>query len=223
MSFSRFDHHCMARALQLAKRGLFSTHPNPNVGCVIADRERISGEGWHEIAGGPHAEIAALRQAGATANGSTAYVTLEPCSHHGRTPPCVEALLKAGISRVVMASADPNPQVNGQGRERLKMAGVAVETGLMAAEAETLNTGYYKRMREGRPWVRVKAAISLDGRTALRNGDSKWISSAASRQDVQLWRARSSAILTGIGPQQTTTADYCGQPLADSRAQQNSV
>jgi len=199
MSFSRFDHHCMARALQLAKRGLFSTHPNPNVGCVIADRERISGEGWHEIAGGPHAEIAALRQAGATANGSTAYVTLEPCSHHGRTPPCVEVLLKAGISRVVMASADPNPQVNGQGRERLKMAGVAVETGLMAAEAETLNTGYYKRMREGRPWVRVKAAISLDGRTALRNGDSKWISSAASRQDVQLWRARSSAILTGIG------------------------
>ena len=199
MSFSRFDHHCMARALRLAKRGLFSTHPNPNVGCVIADRERISGEGWHEMAGGPHAEIVALRAAGATAKGATAYVTLEPCSHHGRTPPCVEALLEAGVSRVVVASTDPNPQVNGQGLERLRTAGVAVEVGLMAAEAEALNAGFYKRMREGRPWVRVKAAISLDGRTALRDGESKWISSTAARQDVQSWRARSSAILTGIG------------------------
>jgi len=199
MNFSRFDHQCMARALRLARKGLYSTHPNPRVGCVIVQAEGVIGQGWHELAGGPHAEIMALRDAGMAAKGSTVYVTLEPCSHHGRTPPCVVALLGAGVSRVVIASADPNPQVNGQGLDWLKADGVKVEIGLMAAEAEQLNTGFYTRMRKGRPWIRVKAAISLDGRTGLRNGDSKWISSEASRRDVQSWRARSSAILTGIG------------------------
>ena len=199
MSFSLFDHHCMARALRLASRGLFTSHPNPKVGCVIAGQEQILGEGWHEYTGGPHAEIVALKEAGSSASGSTVYVTLEPCSHHGRTPPCTEALIEAGVWRVVIASGDPNPRVDGEGLERLRQAGIVVETGLMSAEAESLNTGFYKRMREGLPWVRVKAAISLDGRTALHNGDSKWISSEASRQDVQSWRARSSAILTGNG------------------------
>ena len=199
MSFSPFDHQCMATALKLAARGLYSPHPNPRVGCVISQGQNILGRGWHEIAGGPHAEIAALRDAGEDLKGSTAYITLEPCSHHGRTPPCTGALLSAGVSRVVVASADPNPQVNGQGLVELRNAGLAVETGLMAVEAEALNHGFFKRMRKGRPLVRVKTAISLDGRTALRNGDSKWISSEVSRRDVQKWRARSSAILTGIG------------------------
>jgi diaminohydroxyphosphoribosylaminopyrimidine deaminase/5-amino-6-(5-phosphoribosylamino)uracil reductase len=166
---------------------------------VIARQERILGEGWHEFTGGPHAEIVALKEAGSSASGGTVYVTLEPCSHHGRTPPCAEALIEAGISRVVIASGDPNPRVDGEGLEQLRQAGILVETGLMSAEAESLNAGFFKRMREGLPWVRVKAAISVDGRTALHNGDSKWISSEASRQDVQSWRARSSAILTGIG------------------------
>jgi diaminohydroxyphosphoribosylaminopyrimidine deaminase/5-amino-6-(5-phosphoribosylamino)uracil reductase len=199
MNFSRFDHHCMAGALRLARKGLYSCHPNPMVGCVITQDERVIGQGWHELAGGPHAEIVALRDAGETVQGSTVYVTLEPCSHHGRTPPCAVALLEAGVSRVVIASSDPNPQVNGQGLDQLTAAGVKVETGLMATEAETLNAGFFTRMRKGRPWIRVKAAISLDGRTALRNGDSQWISGEASRRDVQSWRARSSAILTGIG------------------------
>ena len=199
MNFSRFDHHCMARALRLARKGLYSTHPNPMVGCVITQDERVIGQGWHELAGGPHAEIMALRDAGEMVQGSAVYVTLEPCSHHGRTPPCAAALLEAGVSRVVIASSDPNPQVDGEGLDQLMAAGVKVETGLMATEAETLNAGFFTRMRKGRPWIRVKAAISLDGRTALRNGDSKWISGEASRRDVQSWRARSSAILTGIG------------------------
>jgi len=227
VSFSRFDHECMATALRLAAKGLYSTHPNPRVGCVIADRERILGRGWHEFAGGAHAEISALRDAGDTAKGNTAYITLEPCSHHGRTPPCTEALLSAGIARVVVASTDPNPAVNGQGLERLREAGVAAEAGLMASAAETLNPGFFMRMRQGRPWVRVKSAISLDGRTALDNGDSKWISSELSRRDVQKWRARSSAVLTGIGtvladnPAMNARLDGLGrQPLrviADSR------
>ncbi len=189
----------MATALKLAARGFFSPHPNPRVGCVIADGQNTLGRGWHECAGGPHAEIAALRDAGEGVKGATAYITLEPCSHHGRTPPCTEALLSAGVSRIVVASADPNPQVNGQGLKELRNAGLAVETGLMAGEAEALNPGFFMRMRKGRPWVRVKTAISLDGRTALGNGDSKWISSEESRRDVQIWRARSAAILTGIG------------------------
>lgn len=199
MTFSEFDRECMAAALQLAARGLYTTDPNPRVGCVIADGGRIVGRGWHEYAGGAHAEIAALRDADRPVRGMTAYVTLEPCSHHGRTPPCVDALLEAGLARVVVASADPNPQVNGGGLARLRAGNVDVEIGLMADEAEALNCGFYSRMRQGRPWVRVKSAISLDGRTALPSGESKWISNADSRTDVQCWRARSSAILTGIG------------------------
>lgn len=227
MTFSGFDHECMARALQLARRGLFTTDPNPRVGCVIADGESIIGEGWHEQAGGPHAEIMALRDAGASARGKTAYVTLEPCSHDGRTPPCANALLEAGIGRVVIAATDPNPEVDGGGLRRLKEAGVSVDTGLMSADSEAMNPGFLMRMRAGRPWIRVKTAISLDGKTALRNGASKWISSESSRRDVQCWRARSSAILTGIGtvladdPRMSARVDGpARQPLrvvADSR------
>jgi len=189
----------MATALKLAARGHFSPHPNPRVGCVVASGQNILGRGSHEFAGGPHAEIVALRDAGGDVKGSTVYVTLEPCSHHGRTPPCTGALLGAGVSRIVVASADPNPQVDGQGLQQLRNAGLVVEIGLMAGEAEALNSGFFMRMRKNRPWVRVKTAVSLDGRTALGNGDSKWISSEASRRDVHNWRARSSAILTGIG------------------------
>lgn len=199
MTFSRFDHECMAEALRLARRGLYTTDPNPRVGCVIADGAKITGRGWHEYAGGPHAEVAALRDAGGPVSGQTAYVTLEPCNHHGRTPPCVDALLDAGIARVVVASLDPNRQVSGGGLERLRQSGVSVQSGLMAEAAENLNCGFMMRMRAGRPWVRVKSAVSLDGRTALRSGESQWITGDASRQDVQRWRARSSAILTGIG------------------------
>ncbi len=211
MIFSRFDHECMSAALKLANKGLFTTDPNPRVGCVIADGRRIIGQGWHEFAGGPHAEIAALRDTDDSPGGKTAYVTLEPCAHHGRTPPCTEALLEAGIERAVIAMRDPNPRVNGGGVERLQAAGVEVETGLMAQEAESLNAGFVMRMRNGRPWMRIKSAISLDGRTALPGGDSKWISSEDSRRDVQRWRARSSAILTGIG---TVLAD---DPLMNVR------
>lgn len=215
MTFSRFDHECMAEALRLARKGLYTTDPNPRVGCVIADGVRITGRGWHAAAGGPHAEIAALqdvaRQAAGGVRGQTAYVTLEPCSHHGRTPPCADALVAAGIARVVYACADPNPRVNGGGAARLRAAGVDVQSGLMAGEAAALNCGFLMRMRSGRPWVRLKSAISLDGRTALRNGESRWISSEQSRRDVQHWRARSSAILTGIG---TVLAD---DPRLDAR------
>lgn len=199
MTFSGFDHECMARAFSLARKGLYTTDPNPRVGCVIASGGRIAGAGWHAAAGSPHAEVEALAQAGESARGATVYVTLEPCNHQGRTPPCTQALLEAGVSRVVIAGEDPNPGVEGNGRARLVEAGVLVESGLMAEQAESLNPGFLMRMRKGRPWVRVKTAISLDGRTALHNGDSKWISSEASRQDVQRWRARSSAILTGSG------------------------
>jgi diaminohydroxyphosphoribosylaminopyrimidine deaminase/5-amino-6-(5-phosphoribosylamino)uracil reductase len=204
----------MAEALRLARRGLFTTDPNPRVGCVLADQATIRGRGWHERAGGPHAEIVALRDAG-EARGLTAYVTLEPCCHHGRTPPCAEALVEAGITRVVIAASDPNPRVNGGGAQRLHAAGLVVETGLMAAEAEALNPGFYSRMRRGRPWLRVKTAISLDGRTALRNGDSRWISSEASRRDVQRWRARSSVVLTGVG---TVLAD---NPSLNARVEED--
>jgi diaminohydroxyphosphoribosylaminopyrimidine deaminase/5-amino-6-(5-phosphoribosylamino)uracil reductase len=178
---------------------MYTTDPNPRVGCVIADGEQVYGYGWHERAGSPHAEIVALRMAGESARGKTAYVTLEPCSHHGRTPPCTEALLEAGIRRVVIAGEDPNPDVSGNGISRLTDAGLEVQQGLMSQAADDLNPGFLMRMRTGRPWIRIKTATSLDGRTALRNGDSKWISSEASRRDVQHWRARSSAILTGIG------------------------
>jgi diaminohydroxyphosphoribosylaminopyrimidine deaminase/5-amino-6-(5-phosphoribosylamino)uracil reductase len=197
--FSDFDRDAMARALELAARGLETAHPNPRVGCIIARGERIVGEGWHARAGEPHAEVHALRAAGAAAVGATAYVTLEPCNHHGRTPPCVEALLAAGIARVVFAVADPNPRVNGSGARVLREHGVQVESGLLEDEAVELNAGFLKRMRTGRPWVRVKLAMSLDGRTALSNGESHWITGTAAREDVQLWRARSGAVMTGIG------------------------
>ena len=197
--FSDFDRLAMQRALELAARGLATTDPNPRVGCVIAHGALMVAEGWHERAGEAHAEVVALRAAGAQAAGATVYVTLEPCSHHGRTAPCVEALVRARVARVVYAATDPNPQVNGRGAEALSRAGVAVEAGLLESEALELNCGFVKRMQQGRPWVRLKLAMSLDGRTALASGESRWISGEAARQDVQHWRARSSAILTGIG------------------------
>jgi diaminohydroxyphosphoribosylaminopyrimidine deaminase/5-amino-6-(5-phosphoribosylamino)uracil reductase len=189
----------MAEALRLAERGLYTTQPNPRVGCVIAHGERVVGQGWHERAGEPHAEVHALREAGADARGATAYVTLEPCAHHGRTPPCADALIAAGVSRVVVAAEDPFPQVAGQGIARLRAAGITVESGLMREAAREINIGFFSRIERHRPWVRVKLAMSLDGRTALANGESKWITGEAARADVQRWRARSSAMLTGAG------------------------
>jgi diaminohydroxyphosphoribosylaminopyrimidine deaminase/5-amino-6-(5-phosphoribosylamino)uracil reductase len=197
--FSDFDRFAMQRALTLAARGLESTDPNPRVGCVIARGGRIVGEGWHERAGESHAEVVALRAAGTHAAGATVYLTLEPCSHQGRTPPCVPALTAARVARVVYAIADPNPQVNGKGAQALREAGISVEAGLNAAEARELNAGFIKRMQQGRPWMRLKLAMSLDGRTALASGASRWITGEAAREDVQRWRARSSAILTGVG------------------------
>ncbi|MFN4289977.1 MAG: bifunctional diaminohydroxyphosphoribosylaminopyrimidine deaminase/5-amino-6-(5-phosphoribosylamino)uracil reductase RibD [Permianibacter sp.] len=199
MTFTADDAVHMAHALRLAERGRYTTAPNPNVGCVLVRDGVVVGEGWHEVAGGPHAEINALKMAGDKARGATAYVTLEPCAHQGRTGPCAGALLVAGVSRVVAAMQDPNPKVAGQGFAILKNAGVAVEHGLMQMEAEALNPGFLMRMRSGRPWVTVKLGMSLDGRTALSNGESKWITGEAARRDVQFLRARHQAILTGIG------------------------
>jgi diaminohydroxyphosphoribosylaminopyrimidine deaminase/5-amino-6-(5-phosphoribosylamino)uracil reductase len=196
VSFSAFDEAAMRRALELAERGLYSTHPNPRVGAVLARDEEIVGEGWHERAGEPHAEPIAIRAAGVRARGATAYVTLEPCSHHGRTPPCVDVLLAAGVRRVVYAVGDPNPRVNGAGAARLKEAGLIVESGLLAADSEALNAGFLMRMRHGRPFIRLKSGASLDGRVALANGESKWITSEEARADVQHWRAQSGAVLT---------------------------
>jgi diaminohydroxyphosphoribosylaminopyrimidine deaminase/5-amino-6-(5-phosphoribosylamino)uracil reductase len=189
----------MARALRLAERGLYTTTPNPRVGCVLVKEGVVVGEGWHVRAGEPHAEIHALRAAGVAARGATAYVTLEPCSHHGRTPPCANALIDAGVARVVAAMRDPNPQVSGGGQALLTLAGIQAEVGLLEAEARELNIGFIARMSRGRPWLRVKTAASLDGRTALLNGESKWITEPAARADVQAWRARACAILTGVG------------------------
>jgi diaminohydroxyphosphoribosylaminopyrimidine deaminase/5-amino-6-(5-phosphoribosylamino)uracil reductase len=189
----------MRRALELALRGLTSTDPNPRVGCVVVKAGRIVGEGWHERAGGPHAEVQALRAAGAEAQGATVYVSLEPCAHTGRTPPCTQALVAARVRRVVYASDDPNPLVNGAGAQALRAAGVQVSAGVLAQQAGAINPGFFKRMRTGLPWVRIKLAASLDGRTALANGESRWISGEAARADVQRFRARSSAILTGSG------------------------
>jgi diaminohydroxyphosphoribosylaminopyrimidine deaminase/5-amino-6-(5-phosphoribosylamino)uracil reductase len=197
--FSAIDHAHMAHALQLAERGLFTTQPNPRVGCVIAHGDEIVGMGFHQRAGEPHAEVFALREAGERARGATVYVTLEPCAHYGRTPPCAEALVKAGVTRVVVAAEDPNPHVAGRGMELLRAAGIAVDPGLLHDAARELNPGFFSRFERGRPWLRVKLAMSLDGRTALANGESKWITGAAARADVQRWRARSSAILTGSG------------------------
>jgi diaminohydroxyphosphoribosylaminopyrimidine deaminase/5-amino-6-(5-phosphoribosylamino)uracil reductase len=194
-----FDRAAMTRALCLAERGLFTAAPNPRVGCVLAREGVVVGEGWHQRAGEPHAEIHALRAAGDKAKGATAYVTLEPCSHHGRTPPCADALIAAGVRRVVAAMEDPNPQVSGRGLERLRAAGVEVETGLLEEAARELNIGFIARMKRGRPWLRLKIAASLDGRTALNNGESQWITDISARQDGRHWRARASAILTGMG------------------------
>ena len=189
----------MARALQLARHGLFTTAPNPRVGCVIAHGGNRVGEGWHERAGAPHAEVNALTVAGAAARGATVYVSLEPCTHHGRTAPCADALVAAGVARVVAAMQDPNPLVAGKGLARLEEAGVAAECGLLEDEARELNIGFVSRMKRGRPWVRMKLAASLDGKTALNNGRSRWITGAAARRDGHAWRARACAVLTGIG------------------------
>jgi diaminohydroxyphosphoribosylaminopyrimidine deaminase/5-amino-6-(5-phosphoribosylamino)uracil reductase len=193
------DHEHMARALQLAANGLYDTAPNPAVGCVLVKDARVVGSGWTAPAGGPHAEIVALRAAGTAARGATAYVTLEPCCHTGRTGPCTKALIEAGVARVVFAGHDPNPRVNGGGAAQLAAAGLAVEGGVMERAAEPVNRGFFTRMRTGLPYVRSKLAVSLDGRTALANGASQWITSAAARSDVHRWRARSSAVLTGSG------------------------
>ena len=199
MSFTAVDHLLMARALRLAERAAFTTRPNPMVGCVIAHGEDVVGEGWHQRKGGPHAEVFALQAAGERARGATAYVTLEPCAHTGSTGPCADALIAAGVARVVGAMRDPFPQVDGAGFEKLRAAGIVVDSGLMEAQARELNRGFLSRIERGRPWLRVKLASSLDGRTAMASGDSKWISGEAARRDVQQWRARSGALLTGAG------------------------
>jgi diaminohydroxyphosphoribosylaminopyrimidine deaminase/5-amino-6-(5-phosphoribosylamino)uracil reductase len=234
MSFLPIDHEHMARALRLAERGVYTTDPNPNVGCLIVAADgTVIGEGWHERAGQGHAEVRALQQAGDRAAGSTVYVTLEPCSHHGRTPPCADALIAAGVARVVCAMQDPNPRVAGQGEAALKSAGISFESGLMAAAARELNRGFVARMERGRPWLSVKLAVGADGRTAMESGESKWITGEAARADVHRLRARNSAILTGIG---TVLADdpqlnaRCAEPsdivqplrvVADSSLQLN--
>ena len=224
MTFSAFDHAMMRRALELAAKGMYSTSPNPRVGCVVARGETLLGEGWHEKAGGPHAEVLALRNVQAA--GATVYVNLEPCNHEGRTPPCVDLLLRAKVARVVAAMRDPNAQAAG-GAERLAAAGVRVEHGLLEDEARELNIGFISRVTRGRPWVRLKVAATLDGRTALPDGRSQWITGSEARRDGHRWRARASAVLTGIGtvraddPQLTVReVDTPRQPLrviVDSR------
>ena len=188
----------MTQALQLARRGFATTRPNPQVGCVLVKDGRVVGEGWHVRAGGAHAEIAALAVAGAQAQGSTAYVTLEPCAHHGRTPPCAEALVEAGVSSVVAAMRDPFPEVAGRGVGVLEAAGVAVRIGLMEVEARELNRGYLSRIERGRPLVTLKLAASIDGASAMTSGESQWITGPAARRDVQRWRAGAGAIMTGV-------------------------
>jgi diaminohydroxyphosphoribosylaminopyrimidine deaminase/5-amino-6-(5-phosphoribosylamino)uracil reductase len=215
--FSPADAHFMSAALRLAARGLFTTTPNPRVGCVIVRDGAIAGEGFHERAGEPHAEAHALRAAGARAAGATAYVTLEPCSHHGRTPPCVDALIAARVKRVVAAMQDPNPRVAGAGFARLRAAGIEVETGLLEDEARELNVGFVARMARGRPWVRLKVAASLDGKTALGNGRSQWITGEAARADGHRWRARACAVLTGIGTVRDDDPQLTVRAVATSR------
>ena len=199
MSASADDYRWMSRAIELAERGLFTTTPNPRVGCVIVRDGCVVGEGWHVRAGEPHAEVRALSMAGDAARSATAYVTLEPCAHHGRTPPCAEALVKAGIARVVTAMEDPNPLVAGRGLGILRAAGIEVTAGVQEAQARELNIGFISRMSRGRPWLRLKAAATLDGKTALDNGVSQWITGDDARRDAHRWRARSCAVLTGIG------------------------
>jgi len=219
-TFSAADHAYMAQALELAEKGLFTATPNPRVGCVLVKNRTVIARGWHERAGEAHAEVHALEEGGEKARGATAYVTLEPCAHFGRTPPCADALIAAGISRVVVAMQDPNPAVAGRGLEKLRAAGIAVSCGLFAEEAQELNIGFIARMTRNRPWVRLKAAATLDGKTALENGVSQWISGDAARADGHRWRARACAILTGIGtvkaddPELSVREYYCErQPL----------
>lgn len=199
MPVTEEDYLFMARAIKLAKKGQYSTHPNPRVGCVIVSNGDIIGEGYHQRAGEPHAEINALSACKTSPKGATAYVTLEPCSHTGKTPPCANALIEAQVNRVVIAMQDPNPQVSGQGVQRLLDVGIEVEVGVLEEQSRQLNPGFIKRMEKGMPWVRVKLAMSLDGRTAMASGESKWITGSQARQDVQKLRASSDAILTGIG------------------------
>ncbi|MDV4265063.1 bifunctional diaminohydroxyphosphoribosylaminopyrimidine deaminase/5-amino-6-(5-phosphoribosylamino)uracil reductase RibD [Acinetobacter seifertii] len=206
MSELKQDQYWMQQAIELAKRGLYSTKPNPNVGCVIVKDNQVIGEGFHPKAGQPHAEVFALREAGEQAQGATAYVTLEPCAHYGRTPPCAEALVKAQVKKVVVACPDPNPLVAGKGVQILKNAGIEVEIGICEDSAAKLNQGFLKAMSTGMPYVRLKVASSLDGRTAMASGESKWITGSAARQDVQHWRAISGAVITGID---TVIADDC--------------
>ncbi len=200
------DQYWMQRAIELAQRGQYSTKPNPNVGCVIVKDGQVIGEGFHPKAGQPHAEVFALRQAGKQAQGATAYVTLEPCAHYGRTPPCAEALVKAQLKKVVVACPDPNPLVAGKGVQILRDAGIEVEVGVLQQQAHALNFGFLKAMATGLPYVRLKIAASLDGRTAMASGESKWITGPAARQDVQHWRAISGAVITGID---TVLTDDC--------------
>lgn len=198
-SFSAIDHAHMAEALRLAERGRYTAHPNPRVGCVLAHGEQVVGRGWHERTGEPHAEVHALRDAGTEARGASAYITLEPCNHHGRTPPCTEALIEAGVARVVAAIVDPHPRVSGRGLARLAEAGIATDRGLMETQARALNPGFLSRMETGRPFVRAKLASSLDARTVGPDGESKWITGEAARRDGHRWRARADAVLTGMG------------------------
>ncbi|WP_416305067.1 bifunctional diaminohydroxyphosphoribosylaminopyrimidine deaminase/5-amino-6-(5-phosphoribosylamino)uracil reductase RibD [Neptunicella sp. SCSIO 80796] len=241
-AFSANDHAMMSLALQLAERGIYTTSPNPMVGCVVVSSDGdIVGQGWHQRAGGPHAEIFALRQAGNKAANATVYVTLEPCSHHGRTPPCAEALIKAGVKKVICAMVDPNPQVSGRGMELLANAGIETASGLLEHQASQLNRGFIKRMQQGKPFVSLKMAASLDGKIALNNGHSQWITGTAARREVQSYRARSCAILTGSGtvladdpllnvrfdelhnPPRFLTADNIRQPLRVIIDSQNKV
>lgn len=196
--FSAFDHAMMRRALELAEKGLYTTTPNPRVGCVVTQNEKIVGDGWHEKAGAPHAEVIALERAGTQAAGATLYVSLEPCNHHGRTPPCTEKIIRSGVKRVVAAMRDPNPKA-AHGGEALAAAGIGFEPGLMEAEARELNIGFVSRVTRGRPWVRLKVAATLDGRSALSDGASQWITGAEARRDGHRWRARACAVLTGVG------------------------
>ncbi len=197
--FGADDFRFMSRAIELAKRGRYTTHPNPRVGCVLVKAGKVVGDGWHIRAGEAHAEIHALNEAGAAANGATAYVTLEPCCHYGRTPPCSEALIKAGVTKVIAAMQDPNNKVSGSGMLQLQQAGIETAIGLLEGEARMLNPGFIRRMQTGRPYVRCKMAMSLDGRTAMASGESEWITAEAARQDVQHWRASADCIMTGIG------------------------
>ncbi|MEL0637377.1 bifunctional diaminohydroxyphosphoribosylaminopyrimidine deaminase/5-amino-6-(5-phosphoribosylamino)uracil reductase RibD [Marinomonas sp. TI.3.20] len=218
--------HWMAKALQLARKGLYSTHPNPRVGCVIVKDDELIGEGYHERSGEGHAEVNALADASQDVTGATAYVTLEPCSHQGKTPPCADALIKAGVARVVFGMQDPNPEVSGKGLAKLDKAGIEVVGPVLEADCEALNPGFVKRMREGLPFIRVKLAMSVDGRTAMESGESQWITGAAARQDVQRLRAQSDAIVTGIGsvladnPSMTVRIDHLDQPTEAKNVRQ---